>query len=114
MRRKVEDEMINPRTRRLSFRNAFVLASAIIIAGAIPAFAQSPNVVVQWNNAALQGVRDSKIGSSTPGRPTTRPLSEPCSAVLFVVQNPNELLQIRTRPSASLLIAPQSTYFPTT
>src|SRR5437763_8241587 len=22
----------------------------------------SPNVVIQWNNAALQGVRDSKIG----------------------------------------------------
>ena len=24
---------------------------------------ETPNVVIQWDNAALQGVRDSKIGS---------------------------------------------------
>jgi hypothetical protein len=75
MRRKVENKMPNPRTRRLSFRNAFVLAFAIIIAGAIPAFAQSPNVVVQWNNAALQGVRDSKLGPPMVAR------------ALFIVHN---------------------------
>jgi hypothetical protein len=73
--RKVEDKMTNPTTRRFSFRNAFVLAFAIILAGAIPAFAQSPNVVVQWNNAALQGVRDSKIGPPMVAR------------ALFIVHN---------------------------
>jgi len=58
--------MTNPRILRLSIRNAFVKAFVIILAGAVPAFAQSPNVVVQWNNAALQGVRDSK--GHRPGR----------------------------------------------
>src|SRR5690242_8379033 len=28
----------------------------------VPAFATDPNVVVQWNQAALQGVRDSTLG----------------------------------------------------
>ena len=67
--------MTNPRTRQLSFRNGFVLAFAIVLAGAVPAFAQSPNVVVQWNNAALQGVRDSKIGPPMVAR------------ALFIVHN---------------------------
>ena len=60
-----------PRARRLSFRVAFVIS----IAGTISAFAQSPNVVIQWNNAALQGVRDSKIGPPMVAR------------ALFIAQN---------------------------
>jgi len=67
--------MTNPRIRCLSFRQVFTLALAMILAGAIPAFAQSPNVVVQWNNAALQGVRDSKIGPPMVAR------------ALFIVHN---------------------------
>src|SRR5437660_8766587 len=54
--------MTTSRTLRLSFRNTSVPAFAIVLAWAIPALAQSPNVVIQWNNAALQGVRDSKLG----------------------------------------------------
>jgi hypothetical protein len=75
VKRKVEDEMNNPRTGRLRFRPAFVLALVIIIAGTISARAQSPNVVVQWNKAALQGVRDSKIGPPMVAR------------ALFIVHN---------------------------
>jgi hypothetical protein len=51
------------------------MAFVIILAGAVPAFAQSPNVVVQWNNVALQGVRDSKIGPPMVAR------------ALFIVHN---------------------------
>jgi hypothetical protein len=29
---------------------------------------ETPNVVIQWNNAALQGVRDSKLGPSMVAR----------------------------------------------
>lgn len=67
--------MTNSRTLRLSFRNTSVRAFAIVLVWAIPALAQSPNVVVQWNNAALQGVRDSKIGPPMVAR------------ALFVVHN---------------------------
>ena len=67
--------MANPRTRRHSFHNGFLLAFTIVLVEAIPAFAQSPNVVVQWNNAALQGVRDSKIGPPMVAR------------ALFIVHN---------------------------
>ena len=41
---------------------AVAVALTILGNSAIPAFAQSSNVVVQWNDAALQGVRDSKMG----------------------------------------------------
>jgi PAP2 superfamily len=54
--------MPNPRTRRFRYRMAVAVALAILGTCATPAFAQSPNVVIQWNNAALQGVRDSKLG----------------------------------------------------
>lgn len=67
--------MTNSRTLRLSFRDTSVRAFAIVLVWAIPALAQSPNVVVQWNNAALQGVRDSKIGPPMVAR------------ALFVVHN---------------------------
>jgi PAP2 superfamily len=67
--------MTNPRILRRSIRNAFVMAFAIILAGEVSALAQSPNVVVQWNNAALQGVRDSKIGPPMVAR------------ALFIVHN---------------------------
>jgi hypothetical protein len=54
--------MTNPRTCRFRLRHAVTVALATLSICAIPALAQSPNVVVQWNDAALQGVRDSKIG----------------------------------------------------
>src|ERR1700747_2964336 len=54
--------MSNPRTRRSRYRMAVAVALAILGACATPVLAQSPNVVIQWNNAVLQGVRDSKIG----------------------------------------------------
>ncbi|MBV9183061.1 MAG: phosphoesterase [Acidobacteria bacterium] len=54
--------MPSPRARRVSFCSALFWKFAILLAASIPAFPQSPNVVVEWNSAALQGVRDSKIG----------------------------------------------------
>src|SRR3984893_12784088 len=54
--------MKNPHTCQFRLRNAVAVALAILSICAVPALAQSPNVVVQWNDAALQGVRDSKIG----------------------------------------------------
>src|SRR5437588_3356480 len=53
--------MTSPRTSPLRYR-AFAAAVAILGICTIPGFAQSPDVVVQWNNAVLQGVRDSKLG----------------------------------------------------
>ncbi len=42
---------------------ALVVLSSLSASEAAPAsIADAPNVIVQWNNAALQGVRDSKIG----------------------------------------------------
>ncbi len=46
----------------VGFLDAAIVALAIAGICATPAFAQAPNVVIQWNNAALQGVRDSKLG----------------------------------------------------
>ena len=48
---------MNARTRLLAW-------IAVACMGLCPALAQdvTPNVVIQWNNAALQGVRESKIG----------------------------------------------------
>ena len=67
--------MTNPRTCRFRLPNAVAVALAILSICAIPALPQSPNVVVQWNNAALQGVRDSKIGPPMVAR------------ALFIVHN---------------------------
>src|SRR5215470_12523819 len=54
--------MTNPRTCSFRRRNAVAVAFAILSTCTLSAVAQSPNVVVRWNNAALQGVRDSKLG----------------------------------------------------
>ena len=67
--------MTNPHTCRFRLPNAVAVALAILSICAIPALPQSPNVVVQWNNAALQGVRDSKIGPPMVAR------------ALFIVHN---------------------------
>ena len=66
--------MPNPKTR---FRYRMAIAVTLVSLGmrANPAFAQEQNVVIQWNNAALQGVRDSKIGPPMVAR------------ALFIVQN---------------------------
>ena len=48
--------------RALTGLVGIVMASVIPGTWTIPAMAQTPNVVIQWNQAALQGVRDSKIG----------------------------------------------------
>jgi hypothetical protein len=67
--------MENPRTCRFRNRSSFAIAFAIVCTCTIPAFAQQPNVVIQWNNAALQGVRDSKLGPPMVAR------------ALFIVHN---------------------------
>jgi hypothetical protein len=67
--------MPNPRTPRFRYRMAVAVALAILGTCATSAFAQSPNVVIQWNNAVLQGVRDSKLGPPMVAR------------ALFVVHN---------------------------
>ena len=53
--------MTSPRTSFLRYR-AVAVSLAILSICTIPGLAQSPDVVVQWNDAALQGVRDSKLG----------------------------------------------------
>src|ERR1700704_3066327 len=67
--------MENPRTCRFRNRSVFAIAFAIVCTCTIPAFAQQPNVVIQWNNAALQGVRDAKLGPPMVAR------------ALFIVHN---------------------------
>jgi hypothetical protein len=67
--------MTNRRSCQLHSQRCFAFAVAIAIAGECSAFAQSENVVIQWNNAALQGVRDSKSGPPMVAR------------ALFIVHN---------------------------
>src|SRR5712691_6297001 len=66
--------MTSPRTSYFRYR-AFAVALAILGICTIPGFAQSPDVVVQWNAAVLQGVRDSKLGPPMVAR------------ALFIVHN---------------------------
>src|SRR6266849_6048237 len=66
--------MTSPRTSYFRYR-AFAVALAILGICTIPGLAQSPDVVVQWNDAALQGVRDSKLGPPMVAR------------ALFIVHN---------------------------
>ena len=66
--------MTSPRTSPLRYR-AFAAAVAILGICTIPGFAQSPDVVVQWNAAVLQGVGDSKLGPPMVAR------------ALFIVHN---------------------------
>ncbi len=67
--------MTSPKTYSFCYRGAFRVALVILSIGAIPGLAQSSDVVVQWNDAALQGVRDSKIGPPMVAR------------ALFIVHN---------------------------
>jgi hypothetical protein len=47
---------------------AATIVTGIFLVGPPPVKAQSTsNVVVQWNNAALQGVRDAKLGPPDGG-----------------------------------------------
>ena len=41
---------------------AVAIFFTLILAAAISSYAQSPTIVVQWNQAVLQGVRDSTLG----------------------------------------------------
>src|ERR1700687_1908705 len=66
--------MTSPRTSYLRYR-ACTVALAILGVFAIPGLAQSPDIVIQWNDAALQGVRDSKLGPPMVAR------------ALFIVHN---------------------------
>ena len=66
--------MTSPRTSFLRYR-AVAVPLAILSICTIPGLAQAPNVVVQWNDAALQGVRDSKLGPPMVAR------------ALFIVHN---------------------------
>src|SRR5262249_52176980 len=56
------DIMTRHRIRRLRSRNVLAFAFAILSTRLVPTFAQSQNVVIKWNNAVLQAVRDSKMG----------------------------------------------------
>jgi len=65
--------MPNPRSG--PYRTTVAVALAILSSCATPGFAQSQNLVIRWNQAALQGVRDSKIGPPMVAR------------ALFIVHN---------------------------
>src|SRR5713226_7510987 len=56
--------MKNCTTTRWRYRSKTVVAFAVasLALSGVPLLGQTPDVVVQWNNAALQGVRDSKLG----------------------------------------------------
>lgn len=69
--------MKNCTTTRRRHRRKTVVAFAVasLTLCGVPLFGQTPDVVVQWNNAALQGVRDSKLGPPIVAR------------ALFIVHN---------------------------
>src|SRR5216684_5379700 len=69
--------MKNCTTTRWRDRSKTVVAFAVasLALSGVPLFGQTPDVVVQWNNAALQGVRDSKLGPPMVAR------------ALFIVHN---------------------------
>jgi len=69
--------MKNSTTTRSRYRSKTIVAFAVasLALCGVPLFGQTPDVVVQWNNAALQGVRDSKLGPPMVAR------------ALFIVHN---------------------------
>src|SRR6266852_2957060 len=69
--------MKNCTTTRWRYRSRTVVAFAVasLVLSGVPLVWQTPDVVVQWNNAALQGVRDSMLGSPMVAR------------ALFIVHN---------------------------
>src|SRR6266852_6631013 len=69
--------MKNCTTTRWRYRSKTVVAFAVasLALSGVPLLGQTPDVVVQWNNAALQGVRDSKLGAPMVAR------------ALFIVHN---------------------------
>ena len=46
----------------------FVAIAALLLASSYEAFSAEPNIIVQWNNAALQGIRDAKLGAPVVAR----------------------------------------------
>src|SRR5947209_5357622 len=88
-------------TRRTAIKWGALAAAAPALSGLpLDAFASGDSVVLRWNEAALQGVRDSKLGppmvaralaivhtaSMTPGPPTTITRWGPDSAALSAGQ----------------------------
>jgi hypothetical protein len=67
--------MENRKIRRFLHRMTVSVALAMLGICVLPALAESPNLVIQWNNAALQAVRDSKLGPPMVAR------------ALFIVHN---------------------------
>src|SRR6202790_3144976 len=55
-------ERTGPRVPRLALALVAVLSVALCPMAAWSEDGLTPNVVIQWNNAALQGVRDSHLG----------------------------------------------------
>src|SRR6266567_697672 len=116
--------MTSPRTSFLRYR-AVAVPLAILSICTIPGLAQAPNVVVQWNDAALQGVRDSKLGPPMVARAMfivhnciydawaaySRTAVGTVLAGLFVDQSRNGHLQTRIKPLASPPIERRLTYF---
>ena len=62
--------MKNCTTTHWLYRSKTVIACAVasLALRGVQLFAQTPDVVVQWNDASLQGVRDSRIGPPTVAR----------------------------------------------
>ena len=67
--------MTRHKTRWLRSLNVLAVAFSILSTCLIPTLAQSQNVIIKWNNAVLQGVRDSKMGPPMVAR------------ALFIVHN---------------------------
>jgi len=62
-----ESQILNTKnctTTRWLYRSKTVVACGVASLALrwVPLFAQTPDVVVQWNDAVLQGMHDSKIG----------------------------------------------------
>jgi hypothetical protein len=45
-----------------------ITATLLLSAGASAAVPGQPNVAIRWNNAALQGIRDAKLGAPVVAR----------------------------------------------
>jgi len=46
----------------------FFAIAALLLASCQGAFSAEPNVVIEWNNATLQGIRDAKLGAPVVAR----------------------------------------------
>ena len=57
-----------PITKVMGYASAVLCGLMVSVRPAIPSPTAEPNIVIQWDNAALQGVRDSKLGAPMVAR----------------------------------------------